>query len=87
MIQQNSFAKAKDLPDGTVVVAENQTAGRGRKGRKWVSTYKKGLYFTIVLKEKIPVNEMLPFSFIFPISVKNAVEDLLGIDNIRIKMA
>jgi BirA family biotin operon repressor/biotin-[acetyl-CoA-carboxylase] ligase len=37
-------------PEGTLVVAEEQTAGRGRFGRHWVSQRSAGLYFTLILR-------------------------------------
>jgi BirA family biotin operon repressor/biotin-[acetyl-CoA-carboxylase] ligase len=42
-------------PGGTLVVAEEQTAGRGRKGRPWVSVAGKSLSFSIVLRPKQPL--------------------------------
>jgi BirA family biotin operon repressor/biotin-[acetyl-CoA-carboxylase] ligase len=37
-------------PEGTVIVAESQTAGRGRQGRRWVSPPRAGLTFSVVLR-------------------------------------
>lgn len=37
-------------PEGLVVFAESQTAGRGRQGRVWVSPSRKGLWFSILLR-------------------------------------
>lgn len=50
----NNFAKTLDgsAPDGTVIVAEKQTGGKGRLGRVW-SSLKGGLYFTLFLTPKI----------------------------------
>lgn len=47
----NAYAKthAKELEDGAVICAEEQTAGRGRFNRKWVSA-QGGLYFSVLLK-------------------------------------
>ncbi|MCX7024650.1 MAG: biotin--[acetyl-CoA-carboxylase] ligase [Spirochaetes bacterium] len=42
--------------NGAIVVAETQTAGRGRGGRTWRSN-KGGLFFTMVLKPGLPVRE------------------------------
>lgn len=40
--------------NGTLIYAEEQTAGRGRKGRDWHSPAKKGLFFTLVLRPSQP---------------------------------
>ena len=43
------FAEEGD-PHGTTVVADRQTAGRGRRGRSWVSPAGTSVYFTIVVR-------------------------------------
>jgi BirA family biotin operon repressor/biotin-[acetyl-CoA-carboxylase] ligase len=45
-----AMALAPDAEEGTVVVANEQTAGRGRYGRTWFSPAATGLYVSIVLK-------------------------------------
>ena len=40
-------------PEGTVVMAEEQTAGRGRSGRSWHSERGTGLYFTVLLRPRL----------------------------------
>jgi BirA family biotin operon repressor/biotin-[acetyl-CoA-carboxylase] ligase len=55
----NSFTKKLaryGAAEGTVVIAEEQTAGRGRHRRKWFSP-KGGLYFSVVLRPKMKVSE------------------------------
>ncbi|HTN53470.1 MAG TPA: biotin--[acetyl-CoA-carboxylase] ligase, partial [Anaeromyxobacter sp.] len=39
---------------GEVVIAEAQTAGRGRRGRTWVSPPRRNLYFSVVLRPELP---------------------------------
>jgi BirA family biotin operon repressor/biotin-[acetyl-CoA-carboxylase] ligase len=39
---------------GEVVIAEAQTAGRGRRGRLWVSPARKNLYFSVILRPDLP---------------------------------
>ena len=41
-------------PEGLCVVAAEQTSGRGRLGRKWLSPKGAGLYFSVVLRPTIP---------------------------------
>lgn len=43
--------------DGTCVAARAQTAGRGRRGRTWVSTPGAGLYFSVVIRPPSPAPE------------------------------
>ncbi len=52
----NTYAKkAAEEPfvEGTVVIADEQTAGRGRLGRQWISTKGKGIWMSIMLKPDI----------------------------------
>lgn len=51
----NNYGKlqASKLEEGTVIVAERQTAGKGRLGRCWLSPKKKGIWMTIVLKPSL----------------------------------
>jgi BirA family biotin operon repressor/biotin-[acetyl-CoA-carboxylase] ligase len=43
----------EDEPEGAVVLAEEQTAGRGRAGRSWHSERGAGLYVTVLLRPKL----------------------------------
>lgn len=43
-------ARAGQLPEGAVLVAEEQTAGRGRLDRSWVAPARSGLFFSVLLK-------------------------------------
>lgn len=52
----NSYAKAlgdSDKPDGSVVISEEQTNGRGRLGRSWVSPKHRGIWMSIILKPNL----------------------------------
>ena len=64
-------------PDGAVVVAEEQTAGRGRMGRSWVSPPGVNLYFTLILR---PTLEQLRYlAVIAPLAVSLAIEETTGL--------
>ena len=43
--------------EGLVLFAEHQTAGRGQRGNRWESVAAKGLWFSILLRPKISVND------------------------------
>lgn len=49
---------AEGAPAGTVVLAETQTAGRGRLGRTWYSPPADGLYLSVLLRPARPAGEM-----------------------------
>jgi len=53
-ILQVATANAKE---GLVLFAEHQTAGRGQRGNRWESAAGKGLWFSILLRPKIQIND------------------------------
>lgn len=73
------FAKeiAKKGEDG-IVIAEMQTKGRGRLGRKWHSPVG-GIYFTVVLKQKISPAYAQRANFMAAISVAKAIGKLFDL--------
>jgi BirA family biotin operon repressor/biotin-[acetyl-CoA-carboxylase] ligase len=48
---------ARGAPHGTVVVADEQTQGRGRMRRPWVSTSFSGIYMSVLLRAPLPVRD------------------------------
>jgi BirA family transcriptional regulator, biotin operon repressor / biotin---[acetyl-CoA-carboxylase] ligase len=59
--------------EGTVVIAETQTRGRGRLGRSWVSPKYKGLYFSIILRPDAQVSEVASLPLMAAVSVCEAI--------------
>src|SRR4029453_18195659 len=45
------------IPEGLVVFAEHQTAGRGQRGNRWESAAGKGLWFSILLRPEIQLSD------------------------------
>lgn len=60
-------------PHGTLVLAEEQTAGRGRRGRSFHSPAAENLYFTLVLRLPFEVHGRLPV--ITPVAVCEAIRE------------
>ncbi|MCZ2111889.1 MAG: biotin--[acetyl-CoA-carboxylase] ligase [Dehalococcoidia bacterium] len=58
-------------PHGAIVLAEEQTAGRGRKGRSFHSPAEENLYFTLILRLPLDSHRRLPLSL--PLAVASAV--------------
>lgn len=63
-------------PEGTVVVAETQAAGRGRMGRPWVSPPNKGLWTSILLRPSVSSREASLLSPLAAVSLAEAVAEL-----------
>ena len=66
-------------PHGTVVIANKQTAGRGRRGRQWCSDSDTGLWCSIVLKPEIPIEAVSPLTLVAALAVKSAIEKVADI--------
>lgn len=60
---QYAKQKAEELADGTVLLAEEQTAGIGTQNRKWYTKKGLNLAMTILLKPKIDVKKLEGFTF------------------------
>jgi BirA family transcriptional regulator, biotin operon repressor / biotin---[acetyl-CoA-carboxylase] ligase len=62
--------------EGTVVVAEEQTLGRGRMERKWYSPKYTGIWMSIILSPKIPLPKAPQLTLIAAVAVVQAIEEL-----------
>ncbi len=62
--------------EGLVIIGEEQTQGRGRMGRGWVSPKGKGVWMTLVLKPKINPLDSRKISLIASAAVVKAMENL-----------
>ncbi|MCI1592422.1 biotin--[acetyl-CoA-carboxylase] ligase [Heyndrickxia oleronia] len=63
-------------PEGTIVVAEEQTNGRGRLTRHWHSPKFTGIWMSIVLRPKLPPFKAPQFTLITAVAVVQAIEQL-----------
>lgn len=67
-----------DEAHGTVVVAESQTSGRGRRGRRWNSTEGAGLWFSMILRPDILPEYAPALTLVAAMAVTKAVERMTG---------
>ena len=77
----NTYAKqlaVEGAPDGTVVIADFQTAGRGRMGRSFQSPKGKGLYFSVLLRPEVPAERLTSVTALAGVAVCDAVEAVCG---------
>jgi BirA family biotin operon repressor/biotin-[acetyl-CoA-carboxylase] ligase len=66
-------------PQGTAVIAESQTAGRGRLGKVWMSPPGKGLYCSIIVRPAIPLADYPKITMTAGLAVAVALEEISGI--------
>lgn len=66
-------------PEGTVVVADSQTGGRGRFGRSWISPPGVNLYMSVILKPLVPAGKAWVLTFLGALAVIEAIEQLTGL--------
>ena len=67
-------------PHGTMVLTSQQTAGRGRLGRRFVSPAGKGIYLSLVLRPGLPMTEAQAVTVSAAVAVCRAVKRLCGLD-------
>ena len=65
-------------PEGTVVVAETQTAGKGRLGRTWVSP-RGNLYISVILRPNIPLHKAPIITLMGAVSVAHALRTICNV--------
>lgn len=66
-------------PAGTVVIAEKQTAGRGRMGRVWHSTAGKGIYLSVILRPALPPARTSFITLCSAIAAREAIQLRTGL--------
>lgn len=62
--------------EGLCVIARQQTAGRGRHGRTWISEKDSGLYFSIVLRPKLEVQKLPLITLMAGVAVHDTLKEI-----------
>lgn len=65
-------------PEGTLVLAETQTAGRGRLGRRFVSPPGSGIYMSLLLRPALPAADALLITTAAAVAAATAIERATG---------
>ena len=66
--------------EGLVLVAEEQTAGRGRMGRRWISPPRRALTFSVLLRPAVPAGLLGWVPLLAGVAVASALEYTAGVD-------
>lgn len=70
---------ASGAPEGLCVVAREQTAGRGRRGRSWASPKDAGLYFSLLLRPAFGAARWPLLSLMAALAASDALEEACGL--------
>lgn len=79
VISTNTLAKemaVNGAPEGTVIIATEQTEGRGRMGRSFYSPDSTGLYLSLILRPTLDLNDSLLITTSAAVAVAQAIERL-----------
>jgi BirA family transcriptional regulator, biotin operon repressor / biotin---[acetyl-CoA-carboxylase] ligase len=89
IIRLDSVSSTQDLafllgergaPEGTVVLARHQRAGRGRAGRAWTDRPGDALLFSALLRPDLLPDRLAPFSILLADAIAETVGSLYGLD-------
>lgn len=67
-------------PEGTLVIAEAQTHGKGRIGRKWISPKSGGIYVSLILRPESETDEIPAITLIAASSIIKAIKKTCGLE-------
>jgi len=67
---------AAGAPEGTVLLAEEQTGGRGRGANTWHSARSTGIYCSVVLRPPLPPSDVLVLSLAAGLAVQHAIREI-----------
>lgn len=78
----NTYAKElahQGAPEGTVVIAGRQSAGRGRLGRSFHSPQGTGLYLSLILRPNCPADQLMHLTCATAVAASDAVEQICSL--------
>ncbi len=70
---------AEGCPEGVIVLARQQTAGRGRLGRAWISPPDAGIAFSVVLRPQLELSRLPLITLATGVAVAQAIEKSVGV--------
>lgn len=68
-------------PDGTLVTADYQTAGKGRRGRGWVSERGTGIWMSLLLRPDVPPSSASMLTLVAALAVVKGIKAATGLDS------
>lgn len=71
---------AQGAKEGTVVIANGQTEGRGRRGRGWISPIGDSILMSLILRPKVHPSHVAKLSLLTSVAVAQAIREVTGLD-------
>lgn len=79
--QEIAHGLARDgAPEGSIVLADEQTGGRGRLGRAWQSPAGTGVWMSLILKPNIPLQKAPQLTLLIAVAASKAIERVAGLE-------
>lgn len=69
---------AAHAPEGTLIITDEQTAGRGRMGRRWEAPPRTSLLMSIIFRPRIPADRIYRLVMVCGLAIAEACEDVTG---------
>lgn len=69
-------------PHGTLVVADSQNAGRGRRGRMWVSPHGTGIFMSLILRPDILPSSASMLTLVAALAVYDGIKETTGLETV-----
>jgi BirA family biotin operon repressor/biotin-[acetyl-CoA-carboxylase] ligase len=66
-------------PEGTLVIADEQQQGRGRRGRNWFSPPHSGVWMSLILRPKLPLAHAAQITLVTAIALAKALSRVTGV--------
>lgn len=66
-------------PEGTLVIAEQQTSGRGRMGRSWISPAGKGIWMSLLLRPPVPLPHTPQLTLLAAVALSRAISRIIPV--------
>jgi BirA family transcriptional regulator, biotin operon repressor / biotin---[acetyl-CoA-carboxylase] ligase len=67
-------------PDGTVVISEEQTSGKGRMSRPWDSAAGKGIWMSVIARPALTPQQAPQMTLVAAVAVTRAIEEVAGVN-------
>lgn len=67
-------------PDGTIIIADEQTAGKGRLARPWESTKGSGIWMSVILRPDLTFQEAPQVTLVTAVAIVQALKEVTGVE-------